>query len=67
MEHTGVLLVRIWVEDGPSGLRARIIGRPDLDRPEQTVAVATTPDEIGTLVARWAEAFLLLRADDPPS
>lgn len=65
MNRTGVLLVRIWLEDGSSALRARITGRSDLDRPEKTVVFASTPDEIGTLVTRWAEDFLL-RTEQPP-
>jgi hypothetical protein len=58
---TGLLVVRIWLEDGPeSGLRARITRLLDVDSRDETVRVVSGVLEIRREVDGWLSAFLEL-------
>jgi hypothetical protein len=54
-KRTGVLVVRVWIEDG--SLRARLTGAPDLASEEQSSTAAGSVDEIVETVRRWVEVF----------
>lgn len=56
-ERTGVLVLRIWVEQGDGGLRARITTSDDVESPEHTSVVAATLDEILRVVREFVERF----------
>jgi hypothetical protein len=56
-QRTGVLIVRLWIEGEPTGLRARITRLVDISREEQVVSVASSVDEIMTTVRAWLESF----------
>jgi hypothetical protein len=57
-ERAGVMIVRIWVEQGNEGrLRARLTESSDLASRQQTTHSAATVDEIVALVRGWAETF----------
>jgi hypothetical protein len=56
--RSGVLVLRIWREDGePELLRARIMQTNDVARPGTTSMVAGTVDDICAVVREWAEEF----------
>lgn len=53
-----MIVVRAWIEEGaPTPLRARITASSDLDKDEQTIAVAAGVEEILAAVRAWLEAF----------
>ena len=54
-DRAGVVVVRVWVERGVDGLRARIIEVDDLERTEEISRAAVGIDEI----CRIVKAFLL--------
>lgn len=57
-DRTGALVVRLWIEaDHETGLRARITQTLDTMATEQSVATATSADEICTVVKEWVEHF----------
>ena len=57
--RSGVLVVRIWCEDGERELlRARIMQTNDVTRPDTTSMVAGTVDDICAVVREWAEEFV---------
>jgi hypothetical protein len=57
-ERSAVLVIRLWAEgDQPGGLRARLIQVLDARSREQTVATATSVDDICAAVRAWVEAF----------
>ncbi len=55
-ERTGVIVVRVWVEDDDDP-RARITASLDVSSEEQTVAAAAGTEEIITVVRDWLERF----------
>jgi hypothetical protein len=56
--RAGVMIVRIWVEQGhEQSLRARLTESSDLASSEQTTRAAASVDEIVEIVRRWAEQF----------
>jgi hypothetical protein len=58
-ERTGVLVLRIWTEDGQAGVvRARISSTTGLDSTPPSTAVAGSLDDIRALVAAFLEAFV---------
>lgn len=59
-ERTGVLIVRVWTEGGPTCLRARVTQALDISRPERTSSVAASPEEIHAALQAWLEAFVAL-------
>lgn len=56
-ERTGVLIVRLWIEGEPTGLRARITRLVDISREEQIISTASSIDEIMNTVRAWLESF----------
>jgi hypothetical protein len=58
-KRTGVLVVRIWLENDPEApLRARVSRSLDLDTaPVEELTVASA-EEVAELVRDWLEAFL---------
>jgi hypothetical protein len=57
-ERTGVLVVRVWLEDDdPARLRARVTGAHDDTRPHVPVGVAATRAGVLECVAAWLDAF----------
>ena len=57
-ERTGALVVRLWIEaNHETGMRARITQTLDTMATEQSVATASSADEICTVVKEWVEDF----------
>jgi hypothetical protein len=55
-ERGGVLLLRVWVEPGLPGLRARLVGSTDGEPASiVTVAAAAGIDDICTAMRTWLE------------
>lgn len=56
-DRSGVLLVRVWLEDGADGFRARLTalgpGRRDEERQEHAVALASSPAATVAAVYAW--------------
>ena len=58
-KRTGVLVVRLWLEDDqPDALRGRITSTVDLSRREVTVSTASAPEEVQGAVRSWLDEFL---------
>jgi hypothetical protein len=61
-DRNGVLLVRVWLEDGTGHFRARLTTPGPgggLDHEDQlTVAVTSSPDGVSQAVCCWLGAFL---------
>jgi hypothetical protein len=51
------MIIRIWIEEGDSPLRARLTESSDLAASEQTTHAASTVEEIVEFVRIWAEGF----------
>jgi hypothetical protein len=61
--HTGVLVVRAWLEDErDDGLRARITWTVDISRRDVTRVAAFGQEEIQRVVRTWLDA--LVAGDD---
>lgn len=57
-DRSGVLILRLWVETShPHGLRARITQSLDSMAGEESVAVASSADDICVVVKRWVDDF----------
>jgi hypothetical protein len=56
-DRNGVLVVRVWLEDGTDQFRARLT-TPATDGDAFTVAVTSTPDDVWRAVRSWLGAFL---------
>ena len=56
----GVLIIRVWTEgeDPHRELRARLVGRHDIDGEDAPVAVAASVDEVVAETRRWLEEYL---------
>ncbi len=56
----GVLIIRVWTEgdDPEQGLRARLVGRHDVDGEDSPVAAAASIDEVVAETRRWLEQYL---------
>jgi hypothetical protein len=58
-DRTGILIVRLWLEDDSlSGLRARITRTVDTLDPEHDVTTAATSEGICAVVQAWVETFV---------
>jgi len=51
------MVVRVWIEGGTGGLRARVTQTADLEAPEEVTAVAGSVDEIVSIVRTWLLEF----------
>ncbi len=53
----GVLIIRVWTEDDDPerGLRARLVGRHDVEAEDAPVATAASIDEVVAETRRWLE------------
>ena len=57
-ERSAVLLVRVWLEGNPPGLRARISGSPGTaGMADQPIATASTRAAVAAVVRGWLEGF----------
>ena len=61
-ERTGVLVIRAWFSEQRE-LIARITGKLDLTKPEETSQTATGAEEAKQIAGEWLLAFE--RADEP--
>ena len=64
-EHTGVLVIRAWKSPEQPQLVARITGRADLARDEQTTAVVAGAEAASAYASRWLTAFERAVEPDP--
>jgi hypothetical protein len=63
--RTGVMLMRVWVEESASSmLRVRITHMLDTASTRQEVVTASGIDEVCAFVRGWLEAFTAV-SDDP--
>jgi hypothetical protein len=65
-EVVGVCIVRVWVEPGASGLRARVSAVPDIAGAEETVATVTGRGAVLAAVDRFLDAVEVQRGRDGP-
>jgi hypothetical protein len=56
--RTGVLLVRVWTEEGKEGLRARITAVGDVSDGVMSVTFATSVADITSAVTDWLQDFV---------
>jgi hypothetical protein len=56
-DRAGVVVVRVWVERGVDGLRARIIEVADLERTEEISRAAAGVEEILRIVRAFLVRF----------
>jgi hypothetical protein len=57
--RTGVLIIRLWVEDAPGqSVRARIIQSMDITAEEPVATSASTVEDIVRKVREWVDAFV---------
>jgi hypothetical protein len=59
-DATGVLIIRVWHEDGgrPDGaFRARLVGSLDIEAESSDVAVAANIDDVLAHTRSWLEQF----------
>jgi hypothetical protein len=57
-DRTGMLIVRLWIEaHHERGLRARITQTLDATATEQSVAVASSAEDICAVVKGWVDDF----------
>lgn len=58
-DRTGLLIVRLWIEgDARDGFRARITQTLDSAGTERAIAIAGTPEDVGTVVQTWIDEFV---------
>jgi hypothetical protein len=66
-DRSASLLLRVWLESGTDDFRARLTtldtSPGEVGDAEVTVGVASSPDEVITVVTTWLEAFLDPGAD----
>ena len=64
-ERTGILVVRVWLEqDDPGRLRARLTQVPGLGEPQTTLATAADVAGVCAAVEAWLRQFLDPRGGD---
>jgi len=56
-ERTGVLLLRVWVDDADRRVRARITHVLDISSAEEHVVTAGSVEEIEQAVRAWLKDF----------
>ena len=56
-ERVGTLVVRVWIEDGDSRLRARIVSRRDLTVDDEVSLAVVGADFAAVIVTDWLHAF----------
>ncbi len=56
-QHTGVCVIRVWVENEAPELRARLIMTLDITGGEESTATVAGPDGICNAVRDWLERF----------
>ena len=56
-DRTGVLVVRVWIENGQALLRARITGRLDVGRDDEMTTVVAGAQAAAAAVGRWLDEF----------
>lgn len=57
--RTGVLIIRLWIEDAlVHNVRARIIQSMDITAEEPVATSASTIEDIARKVREWVEAFV---------
>jgi hypothetical protein len=57
-QRTGVLVLRLWLEQTDHGLRARITEVADLEEREEVSHVAADPGEIFRIVRAFVHRFI---------
>lgn len=58
-DRTGVLILRLWIEaNHETGLRARITQTLDTMSTEHSVAVASSTEDICSVVRSWVDEFV---------
>jgi hypothetical protein len=58
-DRTGILIVRLWIEQNTGGgFRARITQTHDSSGRQQAMATAGNPEDLYTAVRTWVEAFV---------
>jgi hypothetical protein len=66
-DRSAALVVRVWLEDGPESLRARLTAvgtsRDGAPAEDVVVAVAASRSELMTAVSDWLERFLIDSAE----
>ena len=61
--RTGVLIIRLWVEDSRGqSVRARIIQSMDITAEEPLASSASTVEDIVRKVREWMDAFITAEA-----
>jgi hypothetical protein len=56
--HTGVMVIRLWLEDGdPERLRARITAAGDAPHARWATAMAADPEQVCEVVRAWLARF----------
>lgn len=61
--RTGVLIIRLWIEDSSGqNVRARIIQSMDITAEEPLATSASTIEDIDRKVRDWLEAFVRAEA-----
>jgi hypothetical protein len=58
-EQTGVLVIRVWVDDDdrPRRLRGRVTRTSDVTRRDEVSTAASSAQEIEAVVHRWLREF----------
>jgi hypothetical protein len=64
-EHTGVLVIRAWKSPEHPCLVARITGRADLSRDEETTTVVAGSEAAAAYASGWLTAFERAVEPDP--
>jgi hypothetical protein len=58
-DRTGILILHLWVESNtPEGFRARITETVDTTGVEKTMATASSPEDVYSVVRSWVEGFV---------
>lgn len=55
------MVLRVWIEDDAGGLRARLTSTRDIASEEEITRVASSVDEIVSIVREWVEEFAAAR------
>jgi hypothetical protein len=58
-DRSGALLIRVWLEECPDQVRARVIALGLEGSADQTVAVASSVREVLDAVGKWLDEFVV--------